>query len=80
MFAAIGNAAAILTDPEKRKQYDMYGSEEERIQQSQRHTHGGYHEYNYTRGFEGNTHGNITKTSFFSVSCFGTVIMANQLT
>jgi DnaJ family protein B protein 12 len=54
MFAAIGNAAAILTDPEKRKQYDMYGSEEERIQQSQRHTHGAYREYNYTRGFEGN--------------------------
>jgi DnaJ-class molecular chaperone len=54
MFAAIGNAAAILTDPEKRKQYDMYGSEEERIQQSQRHNHGGHREYSYTRGFEGN--------------------------
>lgn len=51
-FKAIGNAAAILTDAEKRKQYDMFGSEEERIQQSQRHTHGGYREYNYTRGFE----------------------------
>jgi DnaJ-class molecular chaperone len=53
MFSAIGNAASILTDPEKRKQYDMYGSEEDRIQQSQRHNHGGYREYNYTRGFEG---------------------------
>lgn len=51
-FKAIGNAVAILTDPEKRKQYDLYGSDEERLQQAQRHTHGGYHEYNYTRGFE----------------------------
>ncbi|XP_013105868.1 dnaJ homolog subfamily B member 12 [Stomoxys calcitrans] len=25
-FKAIGNAAAVLTDPEKRKQYDLYGS------------------------------------------------------
>jgi DnaJ-class molecular chaperone len=55
LFAAIGNAAAILTDPEKRKQYDMYGSEEERIQQSQRHAHGSYRENSYTRGFEGNS-------------------------
>jgi DnaJ family protein B protein 12 len=51
-FKAIGNAAAILTDPEKRKQYDMYGSEEERRQQSQRHAHGSYRENSYTRGFE----------------------------
>ncbi|PSN48438.1 DnaJ subfamily B member 12 [Blattella germanica] len=52
-FKAIGNAAAILTDAEKRKQYDLYGSEEERIQQSQRHSHSAYREYNnYTRGFE----------------------------
>lgn len=49
-FKAIGNAAAILTDPEKRKQYDLYGSDEERLQQSQRHTHGAYR--GYTRGFE----------------------------
>jgi len=52
-FAAIGNAVAILIDVEKRKQYDMYGPEEERMQSTnvnsrQSHTH-----YNYTRGFEG---------------------------
>ncbi|XP_046479573.1 dnaJ homolog subfamily B member 12 [Neodiprion pinetum] len=49
-FKAIGNAVAVLTDPEKRKQYDLYGSEEERLQNAhsrQTHTH-----YNYTRGFE----------------------------
>jgi len=46
---AIGNAVAILTDTEKRKQYDTYGPEEERMQNvHSRHTH-----YNYTRGFEG---------------------------
>jgi hypothetical protein len=31
----------------------LYGSDEERLQQAQRRTHGGYDEYNYTRGFEG---------------------------
>ncbi|XP_014247523.1 dnaJ homolog subfamily B member 12 [Cimex lectularius] len=45
-FKAIGNAVAILTDAEKRKQYDMFGSDEERI----RHTH--THTESYTRGFE----------------------------
>lgn len=50
-FTAIGNAVAILTDTEKRKQYDTYGPEEERLQNvhsRQSNTH-----YNYTRGFEG---------------------------
>lgn len=47
-FKAIGNAVAVLTDVEKRKQYDLYGSEEERMQSAHsRQTH-----YNYTRGFE----------------------------
>lgn len=50
LCTAIGNAVAILTDVEKRKQYDMYGSEEDRLQNAhgrQNHSH-----YNYTRGFE----------------------------
>ncbi|KAL7289901.1 hypothetical protein TKK_0016292 [Trichogramma kaykai] len=45
-FKAIGNAVAILTDSEKRKQYDMYGNEE-RVSSRSPHTH-----YSYTRGFE----------------------------
>jgi DnaJ-class molecular chaperone len=50
-FVAIGNAVAILTDPEKRKQYDLYGSNDERSS-FQRHNH--THRYQeYTRGFEG---------------------------
>lgn len=41
---AIGNAAAILTDPEKRKQYDVRGEEPA-------HTPHAHHQY-YARGFE----------------------------
>ncbi|XP_049863843.1 dnaJ homolog subfamily B member 12 isoform X2 [Schistocerca gregaria] len=63
-FKAVGNAVAILTDPEKRKQYDLYGSEEERLQQSNRHSH---REYNYTRGFEAD----ITADELFNMF-FGT--------
>lgn len=51
VLLAIGNAVAILTDMEKRKQYDMYGPEEERMQNT--HSRQGHTHYNYTRGFEG---------------------------
>lgn len=51
MCLAIGNAVAILTDVEKRKQYDMYGPEDERMQSAQAHQN--HSHYNYTRGFEG---------------------------
>ncbi|XP_034238975.1 dnaJ homolog subfamily B member 14 [Thrips palmi] len=47
-FKAIGNAVAVLTDAEKRKQYDLYGNADERVT----HTHTQAHEYNYSRGFE----------------------------
>lgn len=42
----LGNAVAVLTDAEKRKQYDLYGSEEDRISSRS----GSYQ--TYTRGFE----------------------------
>ncbi|EZA49366.1 hypothetical protein DMN91_008986 [Ooceraea biroi] len=62
-FKAIGNAVAILTDAEKRKQYDMYGPEEERMQNShQGHTH-----YNYTRGFEADITAEELFNMFFGV-------------
>lgn len=54
-FKAIGNAVAVLTDPEKRKSYDLYGKDD---QQSVRrgngfsHTSFRQHEYAYARGFE----------------------------
>lgn len=46
----IGNAAAVLTDPEKRKQYDLYGSDEERMQSA--HSRSTHAHHNYSRGFE----------------------------
>ncbi|GFG40481.1 hypothetical protein Cfor_06493 [Coptotermes formosanus] len=65
-FKAIGNAAAILTDPAKREQHDLYGSDEH-IQQAQRHTRGGYREYDYTRGFEAD----ITAEELFNMFSAG---------
>ncbi|XP_052865130.1 dnaJ homolog subfamily B member 14 [Anopheles cruzii] len=49
-FKAIGNAVAILTDAEKRKSYDLYGSEEHH-QPTTRRTRYQY-DYAYSRGFE----------------------------
>ncbi|KYQ54378.1 DnaJ like protein subfamily B member 12 [Trachymyrmex zeteki] len=64
-FKAIGNAVAILTDTEKRKQYDTYGPEEERLQNvhsRQSNTH-----YNYTRGFEADITAEELFNMFFGV-------------
>ncbi|XP_037916343.1 dnaJ homolog subfamily B member 14 isoform X2 [Hermetia illucens] len=47
-FKAVGNAVAILTDVEKRKSYDLRGSDEF-VRHSNRHH---YSEFTYTRGFE----------------------------
>ena len=60
IFSAIGRAVDILTDPEKREQYDLYGSDEEFLQPAQRPTHGGYDEYNYTYESEGNYYIKLT--------------------
>lgn len=50
-FKAVGNAVAILTDVEKRKSYDLYGSEEQ--QNIGRNYHRSqYQQYGYSRGFE----------------------------
>lgn len=49
-FKAIGNAVAILTDVEKRKSYDLYGSDEQHPATTRR-TRAQY-EYAYSRGFE----------------------------
>lgn len=46
-FKAIGNAVAILTDVEKRKQYDLYGNDEDRMAKNSR-----FHSHSFTRGFE----------------------------
>ncbi|XP_056631835.1 dnaJ homolog subfamily B member 12 [Diorhabda carinulata] len=44
-FKAVGNAVAVLTDTEKRKQYDLYGSDEDRVSSHSHH-------HTFTRGFE----------------------------
>lgn len=50
-FKAIGNAFSVLSDPEKRKQYDAFGSQENKsYRQPSYQRHSGY--YEYTRGFE----------------------------
>lgn len=54
-FKAIGNAVAVLTDPEKRKSYDLYGKDEQHsVRRGNGFSHGGFrqHEYAYARGFE----------------------------
>ncbi|XP_047542344.1 dnaJ homolog subfamily B member 12 [Vanessa atalanta] len=61
-FKAIGNAAAILTDPEKRKQYDLRGEEPTHAT----HTH---HQY-YARGFESDLTAEELFNMFFGAAAF----------
>lgn len=54
-FKAIGNAVAVLTDPEKRKSYDLYGKDEQQhVRRGNNFHQSGFrtHEYAYARGFE----------------------------
>lgn len=70
-FKAVGNAVAILTDAEKRKSYDLYGSDE---QQSM--NRGGYqrtsYQYGYTRGFEADVTAEELFNMFFGGGAFPT--------
>ena len=45
----MGNAFAILSDTEKRKQYDLYGPDEANTHSSRR----SHHAHDFTRGQEG---------------------------
>lgn len=53
-FKALGNAVATLTDVDKRKNYDLFGSDEQATRRSSHFpSHGGQrYEYAYARGFE----------------------------
>lgn len=48
-FKSVGTAAAVLTDPEKRKHYDLYGPDD-RVRPGHRHghSHGGEYEADVT--------------------------------
>ena len=50
-FKAIGNAIAVLSDTEKRQQYDLCGPMEERTSRPSRGRHG-FYEHDPTHGFE----------------------------
>ncbi|XP_070545453.1 dnaJ homolog subfamily B member 14-like [Ptychodera flava] len=56
-FKAIGNAFAVLSDPEKKQRYDQYGSEDEITVRRRRYRHHHHHhdddDWDFTRGFEG---------------------------
>ncbi|KAI5631936.1 dnaJ domain-containing protein [Phthorimaea operculella] len=60
-FKAIGNAAAVLTDPDKRNQYDMRGKEPP----TQHH----HHQY-YARGFESDLTAEELFNMFFGATAF----------
>ncbi|XP_045597886.2 dnaJ homolog subfamily B member 14 isoform X1 [Procambarus clarkii] len=48
-FKAVGNAFAVLSDPEKKKQYDLYGPEESNSPSQNRNS---YNHHDFTRGYE----------------------------
>lgn len=49
-FKSLGNAAGVLTDPEKRKQYDLYGND---VKKGTRHYHANHeYEHAYRGGFD----------------------------
>uniref|UniRef100_U5EXV9 J domain-containing protein n=1 Tax=Corethrella appendiculata TaxID=1370023 RepID=U5EXV9_9DIPT len=64
-FKAVGNAVAVLTDPQKRKAYDLYGSEQitsNYRSKSSSHNASSY-EYAYSRGFESD----VTAEELFNI-------------
>lgn len=67
-FKAVGNAMAILTDAEKRKSYDLYGSEE-RANISREGHHRTY-QYGYSRGFEADVTAEELFNMFFGGGAF----------
>lgn len=68
-FKAVGNAVAILTDVEKRKSYDLYGSDE-RQNIGRNHHRGQYTQYGYSRGFEADVTAEELFNMFFGGGAF----------
>lgn len=51
-FKAVGNAVSVLTDPEKRKSYDLYGGNDQVHSGGRSQSHSTTFENGYGRGFE----------------------------
>lgn len=67
-FKAVGNAVSVLTDTEKRKQYDLYGNEEPPRGQT----------YNYNRGFEAEVNPEELFNMFFGTGFGGSNIYVRR--
>ncbi|CAG9816370.1 unnamed protein product [Phaedon cochleariae] len=72
-FKAVGNAVAVLTDPEKRKQYDLYGADDERVS-----SRGGHHHHAYTRGFESDATAEELFNMFFGSGLSGSNVYVRR--
>ncbi|XP_055547825.1 dnaJ homolog subfamily B member 12-like [Wyeomyia smithii] len=66
-FKALGNAVATLTDARKRKEYDLYGNQENTSHYHANHHagHNHHYEYNFGRGFESEINPNDLFNMFF---------------
>ncbi|XP_030767737.1 dnaJ homolog subfamily B member 12 [Sitophilus oryzae] len=69
-FKAVGNAVAVLTDVEKRKQYDLYGNEEDRPARN--------HSYNYNRGFDNEVNPEELFNMFFGTGFGGSNVYVRR--
>lgn len=67
-FKAIGNAFAVLSDTEKRRQYDLYGPTGP--QQSSGRTRSGFYEYDPSHGFEADMTAEEIFNMFFGGKCY----------
>lgn len=67
-FKALGNAAGVLTDAEKRKNYDMMETNEWQNGHGNggHHRQGQYNEYGYSRGFQADISAEELFNMFFS--------------
>jgi len=65
-FKTVGNAVAVLTDPEKRKAYDLYGSEG-RTHRTQTHYHHQNHEYEHAYARGGGFESDFTAEEVFNM-------------
>lgn len=70
-FKAVGNAVAILTDAEKRKSYDLYGSDDQHSINRAGHQRTSY-QYGYSRGFEADVTAEELFNMFFGGGAFPT--------